>query len=140
MKTVAILAVISVTVFFETAGAQSWQELSSGLFTNAEIVWRVPTNALPKNLWVYHRLLPHVFSATVILNAIVLGSLQSRGFPRSTTHYFSMTEQVPENWPGPIPVIFALQPGDAYLSYSIPHNGPISRKEVPMPPHLLHQT
>jgi hypothetical protein len=130
VKLFANLAVL-LTTAVATVNAQSWQELSSGLFTNAEIVWRVPTNALPKNLWVYRRMLPHIFSQEVISNAIVLGSLQSRGFPRSTTHYFSMAEQVPENWPGPIPVIFALQPGDAYLSYSIPHNGPISRKEVP---------
>lgn len=137
MKIFALLAAFLATGFCAFGDAESWQEVSSHVFTNAAIIWQIPTNKTPGNLWVYRRVLPHIFSREVISNAIVLGSLQSRGFPRSTTNYFYMAQQVPENWPGPIPVIFALQPGDAYLCYSIPHHGPISQEEVPNDPTIV---
>jgi hypothetical protein len=97
LKIFALLAAFFAAAFCAFGDAESWQEVSSHVFTNASIVWHVPADQMPKNLWVYRRMLPHIFSQEVISNAIVLGSLQSRGFPRSTTHYFSMAEQVPEN-------------------------------------------
>ena len=130
MKLFANLAVL-LTATVATVNAQSWQELSSGLFTNAEIVWRVPTNALPKNLWVYHRLLPHVFPATVISNAVVLGSLQKRGVPKSSTNDFFILKEVPPDWPTSIPTLLGIRPADASLCFSIDSFVPVSQKEIP---------
>ena len=130
MKLFANLAVL-LTATVATVNAQSWQELSSNLFVNAEIIWRVPTNALPKNLWVYHRLLPHVFPATVISNAVVLGSLQKRGFPKPSTNDFFILQEVPQDWPAPIPTLLGIRPADANLYFSIANFAPLSQKEIP---------
>jgi hypothetical protein len=126
-----MLAVFSTTIFCAYANAQSWQEVSSHVFTNAAVVWHIPTNQLPKSLRIYRRLLPHIFPPDVISNAVVLGSLQSRGFPPSTTNDFYLPQQVPENWPGTIATLLEIRPCDAYLSYTIPGYGAISQKEVP---------
>jgi hypothetical protein len=131
VKSFPLLAAFLMTGFCASVDAQSWQALSSNLFTNAEIVWRVPTNALPKNLWVYHRLLPHIFPATVISNAVVLGSLQKRGFPKSSTNDFFLLQEVPPNWPGPIPMLLGIRPADANLYFSIANFAPVSQKEIP---------
>jgi hypothetical protein len=130
VKLFANLAVL-LTAAVATVNAQSWQELSSGLFTNAEIVWQVPTNALPKNLWVYHRLLPHVFPAMVISNAVVLGSLQKRGVPKSSTNDFFILQEVPPDWPTSIPTLLGIRPADANLYFSIANFAPVSQKEIP---------
>jgi hypothetical protein len=131
VKCFAIIAVVLMPLFSATADSSSWQELSAQLFTNTAIVWQANTSQLPANLWIYHRRLPHIFSATIISNAVVLGSLQNRGFPQSSTNNVSIVEQVPRNWPGIIPVLLDIQPGDAYLYFSIAHYGPVSQKEIP---------
>jgi hypothetical protein len=131
VKSFALLAAFLTTAFCALADAQSWQELSVNLFTNTTIVWRVPTNQLPKSLWVYHRILPHVFSATVTSNAVVLASLQKRGFPRPSTNDFFISEDKGPNYPGIIPNIFEIRPGDAHFHFSIPNYSPVSEKEIP---------
>jgi hypothetical protein len=126
-----VIAVILMTVVSVSADTSSWQELSAQLFTNTVIVWQPNTNQLPKSLWTYRRRLPHVFSTAVISNAVVLGSLQSRGFPPSSTNNVFIAEQVPPNWPGVIPILLGIQPGDAYLYFSIAHYQPVSKTEIP---------
>jgi hypothetical protein len=111
--------------------AQGWQDVSASAFTNAQIVWQVPSNALPKTLWVYRRQLPHVFSAAIISNAIVLGSLEKHGIPRSSTNDFYILQEVPPNWPGPIGTIFGILPKDAYMYFSGAAFAPVSRKDLP---------
>jgi hypothetical protein len=131
VKFAITIAVISVVALSAPADQPTWQELSARLFTNAAIVWRVPTDELPKSFWIYKRKLPHIFPPTVISNAVVLGSLQSRGFPLSTTNDVRILQQVPENWPAPIPTLLGIIPGDAYLYFSIPQYGPVSQKGFP---------
>jgi hypothetical protein len=111
--------------------AQGWQDVSASAFTNAQIVWQVPSNALPKTLWVYRRLLPHVFSASVISNAIVLGSLEKHGIPRPSTNDFYILPEVPPNWPGSIAPLFGMLPKDAYMYFSGTGFAAVSAKELP---------
>jgi len=111
--------------------AQSWQEVSSHLFTNTVIALQASTSQLPKTLWIYRRSLPHVFPATVISNAIVLGSLQDRGFPRPPTKDFYIPKQEPANWPAGIPTIFGILPRDGYLYYAMPDDLPVSQAKIP---------
>jgi hypothetical protein len=111
--------------------AQSWQDVSASAFTNAEIVWQVPSNALPKTMWVYHRLLPHVFPASVISNAVVLGSLQKRGFPKPSTNDFFISQEEPPNWPAPIPTLFGILPKDAYMYFSGATFTPVLTTDIP---------
>lgn len=85
------------------------------------IVWQVETNRLPNSFWIYKRLPPHPFSKTVISNAVVLASLQSKGFPNPSTNDFFLWEDKGPNYPGPIPDIFCITPKSATISYSQPH-------------------
>ncbi len=118
MKALSILAVILATVFSSLANPPTLQELSSHLFTNAVIVWQAPTNSLPKSLWVYQRVLPHIFSATVISNGIVLGSLQNKGFPKPSTNQTCIMAEPP--CPCTSVCNFFINPSDATMSFESP--------------------
>lgn len=131
VKLSAICAAFLVTAFYAVADTPTWQELSSNLFTSASIQWQPPADSLPKNLWIYRRVLPHVFPATVSSNAIVLGSLQKRGFPTPSTNNFLISAEVPPNWCCSIPVLFSIQPGDAGLSFWSGDNTSVREEEIP---------
>ena len=79
------------------------------------IVWQAPTHNLPKSFRIYRRLPPRPFLATVISNAIVLASLQDRGFPKPSTNAFYI-------WGSPDPCgmafsIFSIEPGPTRISF-----------------------
>jgi len=131
MKPFAIAAVILAAASSAPAGPATLEELNSHLFTNASIVWEAPTNNLPKTFWVYKRHLPQIFSQRVISNAIVLASLQSKGFPKPSTDEFYIPEDKGPNYPGPIPIMFEIRPADANLSYYMPNCITIPAKEIP---------
>jgi hypothetical protein len=131
VKAVTVLTVILTMAFSACVGAATLEEMNSHLFTNAVIAWQAPTNHLPERFWVYQRLLPCVFSETVISNGIVLGSLQAKGFPQSSTNDFFISEDKGPDYPGPIPTIFGIKPGDAYMYYSMPNYSTGSGKEIP---------
>jgi hypothetical protein len=97
------------------------ENFSPHFSTNTEIIWQAPTNNLPKGFWIYKRLPPHPFSAMVISNAIVLASLQSKGFPKPSTNDFFITEDKPANYPSMIPVIFSISPKSSTLFFGMPH-------------------
>jgi hypothetical protein len=124
------VGVISVTASSASAEAGALAEIYSHMFTNAVIVWQAPTNHLPNFFWIYQRLLPRVFPETVISNAIVLGSLQSKGFPKPSTNDFYILE--PQKFPDPAGhTIFGIEPGDAYLFYSMPNHRADPGEEIP---------
>jgi hypothetical protein len=131
VKFLAIIALISAAVLSAPADQPTWQELSARLFTNAAIVWQAPTGNLPKSFWIYQRDLPHIFSATVISNAIFLGSLQSKGFPKPSTNDFFISEDKGPDYPGPIATIFGIRPGDANMYYSQPNYNTGSGEQLP---------
>jgi hypothetical protein len=131
MKTLSTIAAVLVTAWSVQAEPPTWQELTARLFTNSEIVWRAPTNQLPRSFWVYERALPHVFSKSVISNAIILGSLQAKGFPKPSKKDFFIAEDRGPNYPGPIPTIFGIRPGDANIYYSMPGYASISGDNLP---------
>lgn len=99
----------------------STENFSPHFSIKTKIIWQAPTNNLPKGFWIYKRLPPHPFSATIISNAIVLASLQSKGFPQPSTNDFYITEDKPANYPGMIPGIFSISPKTATISYWMPH-------------------
>jgi hypothetical protein len=126
-----IIAVISAVALSAPADQPTWQELSARLFTNAAIVWQAPNDKLPKSFWIYQRELPHIFSATVISNAIFLGSLQSKGFPKPSTNDFFIPEDKGPDYPGPIATIFGIRPSDANMYYSQPNYSIGSGEQLP---------
>lgn len=131
MKAFALLAAILVLACSAPANPPTVEELWSHLFTNAVIVWQAPTDKLPKSFWIYQRELPHVFSATVISNAVILGSLQSKGFPKPSTNDFFIPEDKGPNYPGTLATIFGIRPGDANLYYSLPNYSTGSGEQLP---------
>jgi hypothetical protein len=124
MKSMAILTIICAMAFSAWADPVDPFEIGSPHFsTNTDIIWQAPTNQLPQNFWTYRRILPQVFTEAVISNAIVLASLQSKGFPKpSTNDYWVPAFNPPPNCPGGIPIIFEIIPGDALLSYGLPND------------------
>ena len=122
MKTFAILTALlgmAFSVFADTTNI--YENFAPHFTTNTEILWKAPTNNLPQSFWIYRRLLPKVFSETVISNAIVLGSLQSKGFPKPSTNDFYISQDEPPNWCCAIPTIFGIRPEDANLYYAMPN-------------------
>jgi hypothetical protein len=118
VKAPAIFTIILASVFSAFADVPTVEGLTSHLFTNAVIVWQAPTNDLPQNFWIYQRTLPRIFSETVISNAIVLGSLQSKGFPQPSTNQTCIVAEPP--CPCMNVCNFFINPSDASMSFVSP--------------------
>jgi hypothetical protein len=87
--------------------------------TNMPIIWNAPMTNLPNSFWLYRRLPPRPFSASVISNAIILASLQSKGFPKSSTNDFFIPEDRPSNYPGMVPIIFEIRPNTRRIFFGL---------------------
>jgi hypothetical protein len=120
MKACAFLAAVFATIFSFQAAAANRENFCPHFPADTPIIWQA-TNQLPPGFWIYKRLPPHAFSATVISNAVILASLQSKGFPVPSTNDFFISEDKGANYQGPIPVIFEINPATATLSYFMPH-------------------
>jgi len=123
MKIFAFFAAILATAFSLQAAATPLETFCPHFSTNMPIIWQATTNQLLKSFWIYKRLPPRPFSSTVISNAVVLASLQSKRFPKPSINDFSLWEDKGPNYPGPIPVYFIISPKSATISYGLPHPG-----------------
>jgi len=122
MKILPFLTAFFATAFSLRVAATPLETFCPHFSTNTEIIWQAPTNNLPKGFWIYKRLSPYPFSATVISNAIVLASLRSKGFPKPSTNDFYMWDDKGPNYPGPIPDYFGIFPKSATIFYGLPHS------------------
>ncbi len=117
MKNFAVIAAISATALSSFADVtNSLENFSPHFATNTQIIWQAPTNHLPENFWIYKRLPPRPFSASVVSNAVILASLQDKGFPKPSTNAFFI-------WSAPNPCgmgfsIFSIQPASTTISFS----------------------
>lgn len=129
MKSLIISTILLGSAFSTFADFPTVEGLTSHLFTNAAIVWQAPTDHLPQNFWIYQRELPRIFSETVISNAIVLGSLQSKGFPRLSTNQTCIEVEPPN------PCVnicnFFIEPNDASISFQSPDDKNRSPDKIP---------
>ena len=121
MKIFVFLATSLAAIFSSPAASPTWQELSSHLFTNGPIIWEAPINNLPKSFWVYQKLLPRVFTATVISNAIVLASYQNRGIPSPSTNDTCIVDDPDCNCQCMTVCNFSIRPNEAALSFYAPN-------------------
>lgn len=122
MKAFLLLTAIFATAFSSFADfTNSPENFSPHFSTNTQIIWSTSTDHLPKSLWTYKKILPHIFSALTISNAIVMASLTNKGFPKPSTNDFHVSEEMPPNWPGMIPDIFSIAPSSATIFYWLPH-------------------
>src|ERR1039458_8320696 len=122
MKVFATLAASLATTFSSLAATPALENFSPHLDSNTPIVWEATTN-LPKDFWTYKRILPHIFPASVISNAVVLASLEKKRVPKPSSNQFCIPEDRGPNYPGGVPCIFLITPADATLSYFDPHPG-----------------
>jgi hypothetical protein len=73
MKTLPILAAILAAASITSAAGTSFDDITLHYSKNAQIIWKAPTNVVPKRLWVY-KIFPNTFTEPVISNAVVLAS------------------------------------------------------------------
>jgi hypothetical protein len=120
MKNLAFVVAIWAATFSSVADStNSLENFSPHFLANTEIIWLIPTNQLPKSFWIYKRLPPRPFLASVISNAIVFASLQDKGFPKPSTNAFFI-------WSTPDPCgtsfsIFSILPAATTISFSPPN-------------------
>ncbi|HVU06955.1 MAG TPA: hypothetical protein VHG89_00260 [Verrucomicrobiae bacterium] len=117
------------TLVFGQAGSNKFEDFVPQLSTNTPIVWQAPTSQLPKSLWVYRRLLPRVFPAAVISNAVVLASLQDKGIPQPSTNRTTIWVDHLES--DPMPGCLTINPDIASIGYSKGHLQQGSWENVP---------
>ncbi len=111
-----LLALYALITLRFSARSSTLEEFAPHFSTSVQIVWAAPTNNLPAKLWVYKKR-PEIFSRAVISNAIVLGSLQNKGFPKPSTNRICWDL---DNCPCGHPCTFSVEPDDGTISYSLP--------------------
>jgi hypothetical protein len=127
MKTVTLAASLA-AAFSSLADTSSLENFSPQFSTNTQIIWQAPTNHLPKSFWTYKKLSPHVFPETVISNAIVLASFQSKGFPKPSTNDTCIMDDPDCNCPCMRVCNFYIGPASAVLSFSSPGQNTSTRQ------------
>jgi hypothetical protein len=129
MKAFALLMAILAMAFSSFADfTNSPENFSPHFSTNTQIIWQAPTNRLPESFWIYKRLPPRPFLASVISNAVILASLQDTGFPKPSTNAFFMN-----SFPNPCGMgfsIFSIQPASTTIAF-FSTNQNLSTNNVP---------
>jgi hypothetical protein len=129
-KYVKILTILLAGWFSFHVTAATLEEIAPHFATTTEIVWRVPTNDVPKRLWVYRKA-PHVFSAATISNAIVLAGFQKKGIPKPSTNVTFFWDTVPDSTIGePRPPYFEIAPERGVIQHDIGDRWPDTPSEI----------
>jgi hypothetical protein len=131
MRALFYMALALLFTLRSACGQVRLESLSPHFSTNALIAWAVPTNNVPKELRRYEQILPRIFSEEIISNAIVLASLQSKGFPPPSTNTTCFIADEDINCPCGHPCIFSIDPGSATLSYTVRHPDWASHGDIP---------
>ncbi len=118
MKVFTSLIAILATGISSFAAPPTLEDFSPHFSTNTQIIWQAPTDHLPKGLWTYQKILPHVFPASTISNAIILGALQYRGFPEPSTNNTCFEDYC--HCSCMIHCLFSINPGYASMFFSSP--------------------
>jgi hypothetical protein len=124
-KFIFALALILLESFSTRAAQTPLENFCPHFSTNMPIIWNAPMTNLPKILWTYKKILPRVFSKTIISNAVILASFQSRGFPPPSTNDTCII--VDDCHCSCLSVCnFAISPRWATISYLRPQLAPVS--------------
>ena len=113
---VILIFAASFAMALPRVAASGLEDVSLHFSTNTVVVWRAPTNHLPKQLWTYKRL-PQVFTAAGISNGVVLAGFEKKGFPRPSTNEICLWADHPEGEPRP--PSFAVHPRYGQMSYDL---------------------
>ena len=126
MKGFAILAAILALVYPASAGPPTWQELNSHLYTNGPIVWQASTDKMPKSFWTYKMLTPRRFTRAVLSNAVVLASLESKGFPEPSLQNSCFLLDDCQSCQCIRPCYFSIMPETGGIAFNEPHQNNLS--------------
>jgi len=115
---IPFLATVLLAIFSSVAvgATNSLQRFCPRFSTSTKITWAAPTNQLPKQLWIYHRLPPQPFPGPLIAAAANLASIETKSFPPSSTNSFFIPS-LPDAC-GHGTVVFSLQPDSGTISFS----------------------
>jgi len=126
MKAFAVFALMLASALSSSAVLPTWQELNSHLFTNALIVWQSPTNPLPKSFWTYKMLVPRRFTRVVLSNAVVLASLEGKGFPEPSLQNSCFLSDDCQSCSCMRPCYFSIMPETGSIAFDEPHQNNLS--------------
>jgi hypothetical protein len=130
MKAFLLLSVILAGSSPVGAEAKKLEDIAPHFAATAQIVWKVPSNGVPKSLWIYKKL-PHVFSAATISNAVILAGFQQKGFPKPTTNATFIWDNIPGSTiDEPRPPYFAITPEDGVIQHDIGDRWPDAPNEI----------
>jgi hypothetical protein len=118
MRGFQILFAAVVTVSMCSAASLTLEDISPHFATNTEIIWKAETNQLRGQFWVYRKL-PEMFSQQVISNAVVLASLQDKGFPKPSTKTLRWDFDPYRRITGH-PCTFSIEPKNGVIAYTFP--------------------
>ena len=125
LKMVIMLAA-SLPMALPPGFAAGLEDVSLHFSINTVMVWRAPTNRMPKQLWTYKRL-PQVFTAAGISNGVVLAGFEKKGFPQPSTNEVCLWADHPDGEPRP--PYFAIHPRFGQMSYDLGDRAPGSPME-----------
>lgn len=127
MKIIITLAAIFAVMFSSAAEQITIEEISPHFSTNTPIFWQAPMDHLPKNIWTY-KIVPRVFSATTISNAIVLAGFRDKGFPKPSTNRIIIWADHSEY--ETMPPYFSVLPDVGQISFTLGNRTPEGKPEI----------
>ena len=130
VKTLLIFAAILATASISSATPTSIEDISPHLSTNAQIIWKAPTNGVPKSLWVY-KIFPNTFTESVISNAVVLALFQSKGIPRPSTNQITLWDHNRVDGDDPTAGWFCILPDVGMIEFSVRNHVAGSPEAIP---------
>jgi hypothetical protein len=129
MKTFAFLAAVFATAFSLQAATPRLEDFCPHFSTNMPVVWQAPTALLPASLWRYKMLVPRPFKAEVLSNAVMLASLENRGFPSPSTNITCFYSD-DCHCLCTIPCYFSIVPESGGIQFNEPHRNDLSEDEI----------
>lgn len=127
MKIIIIFAAAFTVIFSYAAEPITLEEISPHFSTNTPILWQAPMDHLPKNIWTY-KIVPRVFSAATISNAVILAGFQDKGFPKPSTNRIIIWADHSEH--ETMPPYFSVLPDLGQISFTLGDRTPEGKQEI----------
>jgi hypothetical protein len=126
MKFWICFIIILAATFSLQAAATPLETFCPHFSTNMPIIWQAPTNQLPKSFWTYKMLAPCPFTATILSNAVMLASLESKGFPKPSTQNSCFYADDCQQCSCAISCYFSIMPESGSIQFNEPHKNNLS--------------
>jgi hypothetical protein len=126
MRILVFLIAILVAAFSLQAVVTPLEIFCPHFSTNMPIIWQAPTNQLPKSFWTYKMLVPRPFTRAVLSNAVVLASLERKGFPEPSTQDSCFLLDDCQSCQCARPCYFSIMPETGSIQFNEPHKNDLS--------------